>query len=123
MRFNKAPCSYAYSYKALHVMQVKQQGKAEDGMLDVEAVDWGQLCKYDIFQQMLNAAASSPTAQASLDGEKCHTSGQPVADTVYDISSIEAVSSASMHASVNRDLPGLHEDCRMYRAILLLAKQ
>ena len=32
-------------------------------MLDVEAVNWSQLRKYDIFQQMLRAAASSPTSQ------------------------------------------------------------
>ena len=43
----------------------QQEASRGDGMLDFGAVNWAQLRKYDIFQQMLNAASSSPTAQAS----------------------------------------------------------
>ena len=41
-------------------------------MLDFGAVNWAQLRKYDIFQQMLNAAAHSPTAQASIPWHMTH---------------------------------------------------
>lgn len=45
------------------MLQAQKQEAGGDGMLDVEAVNWSQLRKYDIFQQMLRAAASSPTSQ------------------------------------------------------------
>lgn len=49
------------------MLQVSEQGARQDAFVDVEPLDWEQYRKYDVFHQLLKAAAASPTAQVPAE--------------------------------------------------------